>query len=41
MTGRKRQSVDETVERRHRLLDAMQTTAAPLLRVLTVLVPEQ
>ncbi|MEV0045046.1 helicase-related protein [Nocardia rhamnosiphila] len=39
--GRKRQSVDETVERQQRLLDAMQTTGAPLLRVLAVLVPEQ
>ena len=39
--GRKRQSVGETVERQQRLLDAMQTTGAPLLRVLAVLVPEQ
>ncbi|WP_054812004.1 DEAD/DEAH box helicase [Nocardia arizonensis] len=39
--GRKRQSVNETVERQQRLLDAMQTTGAPLLRVLAVLVPEQ
>ncbi|MEU1982518.1 DEAD/DEAH box helicase [Nocardia sp. NPDC019395] len=38
---RKRKSVDETVERQQRLLDAMQTTGAPLLRVLAVLVPEQ
>ncbi|MBF6340663.1 DEAD/DEAH box helicase [Nocardia abscessus] len=33
--------VEGTVERQKRLLDAMQTTGAPLLRVLAVLVPEQ
>ncbi|WP_433714884.1 helicase-related protein [Nocardia sp. CA-084685] len=39
--GRKEKDVTDTVERQQRLLDAMQTNGAPLLRVLAVLVPEQ
>ncbi|MGW6729940.1 helicase-related protein [Nocardia sp. NPDC055029] len=39
--GRREQDIDDTVERQRRLLDGMQTTGAPLLRVLAVLVPEQ
>ncbi|WP_024802606.1 helicase-related protein [Nocardia sp. BMG51109] len=39
--SRGQQHIDDTVERQQRLLDAMQTTGSPLLRVLAVLVPEQ
>jgi hypothetical protein len=38
--GRKEQSVRETVERQQRLLDSLQITGEPLLRVLAVLVPQ-
>ncbi|GAA4912629.1 ERCC4-related helicase [Nonomuraea thailandensis] len=37
---RKERSVQDTVERQKRLLDSMQTTGEPLLRVLAVLVPQ-
>lgn len=38
--SRREQSVHETVERQRRLLDSMQITGEPLLRVLAVLVPQ-
>ncbi|MGW4244583.1 helicase-related protein [Nocardia sp. NPDC004722] len=37
----RRDAVNETVDRQQQLLDAMQTSGAPLLRVLAVLVPQQ
>ncbi|MDB4872767.1 MAG: helicase [Gemmatimonadales bacterium] len=39
--SRKEKSVEDTVDRQRRLLDSLQTTGAPLLRVLAVLVPSQ
>ncbi|WP_396451263.1 DEAD/DEAH box helicase [Actinomadura sp.] len=43
VSQRKKQEerVDDTVERQRRLLDSLQTTGEPLLRVLAVLVPQE